>query len=154
MAGSGYPIQSNGPSMVTATLGDNDPEVGTLKRFSTGLYRFVHNGGTTAAVGHGMVVSGVSGYTATVSSTASLMAGGIGVVKNEAIPTDNYGWVLVEGFATAESANAVSKGEGLTLGADGQFENASGLTGSISGKAMAAIASGASGAADFSFAGV
>lgn len=160
MAGSGYPIMSEGPSMVTATLGDNDPAVGTLKRFPTGLYRFVYNAGNSQiSPGYGAVVSAVSGYSVTVSSIANQIGGGIGVCQHATLTTGTYGWLLVEGFASyeADADRAVTAGDGLALAADGvwvKVSGATGFSGSIYAKAMVATASGGSATGYFNFAGV
>lgn len=154
---SGYPVLPHGPSFVTATLPEESPAVGTVKRFSDGnQYRLVYNAGNSQiSPGQGAVVSAVSGYSVTVSSTVSAMAGGIGVCKHATLTTATYGWLLVEGFATAEAhANAgLTAGEGLSLAGDGVFVNASGITGPIYGKAMASTASAGSSSAYFNFLG-
>lgn len=146
------PLYFGGISMVTATRGPNDPKVGDRVTWEGEDYIFVYNaGGEQIDPGLGAVVSAVSGYSVTVSSTASLMAGGIGVCKHATLTTDTYGWLLSRGFSSYEAGGNVSAGEGLSLAADGTWVNASGITGPIYGKAMIATDSGGSATAYFSF---
>jgi len=117
-------------------------------------YRYVYNGGTgAAAVGYGVVMSAVSGYTCVVSSTinADLC---VGVVRNAILSASAYGWVLTEGFSQVQMASTVScaAGDMLVLGTAGAFirqslATDSALAGRPIAKAMQAIASNASGTA-------
>ncbi len=112
-------------SMVTATLGVNDPELGTRVCEGGNEYTLVYNGGTSqVSVGRGAVVSGVSGYTVTVSSvvtTDSLF----GVCKHATLTTGTYGWLVTRGFAPVMASAAVSivVGDAVILGVDGYFTN-------------------------------
>jgi len=146
------PIRFDSVSMVTATPGANDPKVGDV--FDTGdeKYVYVYNaGGSTIAVGHGAILSAVTGYSVTVSSTVSLMAGGVGVCKHTAIPTAEYGYLMTRGFCSYEAGANVALGEALSLAADGVWVNSSGITGNVYGKAMVATDSGGSASAYFNF---
>lgn len=146
------PVRFGGISMVTATLGANDPEVGTTCREGDEEYRFVYNaGGSDIKPSYGCVLSGVSGYSVTLSSTTSvdLLAG---VVKHATIPAAYYGWVLTKGFCQVEmeADNSAAAGQLLALAADGEFalkSNSTGYPTPACGKTMEAIASGASGTA-------
>lgn len=141
----------NSPSMVTATLGPNDPVLGTRAQWNGDEYVFVYNAGnSTIAPGKAATVSGVSGYSVTVSTTASMMFA-IGMCKHASITTGTYGWLLTKGYCQFEPGADVSAGEGLAVAADGDFVNASGITGNTYGKAMEAVTGAASGTGYFVF---
>lgn len=145
------PVIFGGVSMVTNSLGSNDPEVGARKTVGDEEYIFVYNGGnSTIAPGNAVICSGVTGYTVTVSSTSGSDLA-IGVCKHESITTGYYGWVVRQGFTAVEMGanNSATAGALLTLAGDGTFDIVSGFTGTLPpiAKAMAAIASGASGQA-------
>lgn len=117
------PIFFGSVSMVTATLGSNDPALGTVREEGDERYLFVYNtGSSTAGVGAGVTVSGVTDYSVTVSSITHTDVP-VGVVKHAAIPTGSYGWVMLRGFSPylASVASAVATGNALTLGADGNW---------------------------------
>ena len=146
------PIRFSSKSMVTLTPGDNDPEVGTVMREGDEDYIFVYNnGGSTINIGHGAVLSGVTGYSVTVSSvTGADLA--VGVCKHSGIATTEYGWLVRRGFVNVEmgASDSCAAGQILALAVDGAFALKSNSTNHQSrtiGKAMAAIASGASGTA-------
>lgn len=136
-------------SNVTATPSE---QVGVLRRVGDELYRYVYNAGSsTAGVAKGVTVSGVSGYSVTVSTTTSVDIC-VGVVKHADIPTGSYGWVMVRGFCEIKMGadNSAAAGVPIGIGTDGTFAHVTQTTiaaGPIIGKAMAAIASGASGTA-------
>jgi hypothetical protein len=115
-------------------------------------YIFVYNnGGSTINVGHGCIVSGVTGYSVTVSSVTSVDFL-IGVCKHTAIPSTNYGWLVTRGFTSVEMGADYSGVTGalLTLGTDGTFDIVSNTTGNKDntvGKLVASVASGASASA-------
>lgn len=146
------PIRFVGQSFTTSSLGTNDPQVGDIARFGNEDALFVYNvGSSTLGLNKGCVVSGVSGYSVTVSSTSSsdLL---IGVAKYVAIPTGSYGYVVTKGWVQVDMAatsGSVAAGGLLELSADGFFAPRSNSTGAVnfSGKAMAAIVSSASGTA-------
>lgn len=146
------PIAMYGVSHVTATLSANHPQVGQLCQVGDEIYQWVYNtGSSTASPSYGVVLSGVSGYSVTVSSTTSVDLC-LGVVKHAAIPTGSYGWILKRGFVEVEmeADNSCAAGQLLCLAADGEFalkSNSTGYPTPAVGKAMAAIASGASGTA-------
>ena len=142
----------NSVSMVTATLGTNDPEVGTVYRHGDEEYLFVYNAGNSQiSPGLGATVSAVSGYSVTVSSTTDVDLL-VGVCKHATLTTGTYGWLVTKGFTQIQmGADASMAAGGLVgLGVDGKFAPKSlstGVPAPACGKAMAAIASGASGTA-------
>ena len=146
------PLVFVSPSFVTNSLGPNDPKVGDTLANGNELYRFVYNtGSSTANVGDSVVVSAVSGYSVTVSSTTSVDLC-IGVVKHAAIATGYYGYVVTQGFSQVNMGADLSAAAGalLILAADGKLSAktiSTGYVGPVVGKAMQAIASGASGTA-------
>lgn len=146
------PVRFGGISMVTATLGDNDPEVGTMCEHDGAEYRFVYNDGNSQITpGHAAVLSAVAGYSCTVSSTTSVDFA-VGVCKHATLTTGTYGWLMTKGFGQVQmGANeSCAAGALLVLASDGKLANKTsgiGYTGNLVGKAMSAIASGASGAA-------
>lgn len=146
-------VFGGGKSMVTSSLGANDPEVGTRKVFGDEEYIFVYNTGADAQInpGNGAVLSGVTGYSVTVSSTTSADFL-VGVCKNATITTGAYGWLVCKGFTSVEmggTSGTVAAGGLLELGDDGEFYPYSNTTGNTPpvGKAMEAIVSAASGQA-------
>lgn len=143
-------------SMVTATLSANDPELGTTIEVGDEKYIFVYNtGSSTAGVGCGLVCSGVTNYSVTVSSLTHVDVP-VGVVKHAAIPTGSYGWALQRGFCSYQAGSAVATGNALTLGADGTWQAQLTTTAysqvnlpTVYGKAMGSAASSGSGDAYF-----
>lgn len=150
------PVRFGSVSMVTSSLGPNDPEIGTVVEEGDEKYIFVYNtGSSTAGVGCGVVVSGVTNYSVTVSSVTHADVP-IGVVKHAAIPTGSYGWVMQRGFSTFQAGSAVATANGLTLGADGTWQAQLTTTAysqvvqpAVYGKAMGSAASSGTGDAYF-----
>lgn len=148
------PIRFGSVSMVTATLGNNDPEVGTRVTEASGEYLFVYNGADSSApVGFGMVVQTAStGFSCTITSVTSADIC-VGVVKHAAITTGTYGWLLTRGYCTVEmlaTSGTVAERGLLELGAAGLFAPVSNTTGNKApavGIALAEIVTGASGSA-------
>lgn len=136
-------------SNVTAT---NSVEVGSERKVGDESYRYVYNAGNSEIPpSYGCVLSAVTGYSATISSTTSVDFL-VGVVKHSTLTTGTYGWVMTQGFAPVEmeANNSAAAGQILALAADGEFalkSNSTGYPTPAVGKAMAAIASGASGQA-------
>lgn len=101
------PVFFDTVSHVTAT-----PTValGTVREESGELYLYVYNcGGDSAAVGKGMSrpASAYAGlYSGSVSSVSGDMP--LGFVKNAAIPSGEYGWVLKRGLVTVAVASSAS----------------------------------------------
>jgi hypothetical protein len=149
-----YSIEANfaGVSQVTASLGVNDPEVGQMLRSGDEEYIFVYNaGGSDITPGDAAVVSAVSGYSVTVSSTTAVDFA-IGVCKHATLTAGTYGWLMTRGFGQVNmhANNSVAAGGMLVCGDAGKFFNktiSTGVPTPVIGKAMAAIASGTSGTA-------
>lgn len=141
-----------GLSGTTTSLGPNDPEVGTVCRAGDENYVFVYNAGNSQInPTYGAVMSAVTGYSVTVSSTTSVDFL-VGVCKNSTIATGEYGWLMTKGFCVVEmeADNSCAAGQLLALAEDGEFALKSASTAYPTpavGKAMEAIASGASGSA-------
>ena len=139
-------------SMVTATLGDNDPEPGLRRTVGDEDYRFVYNtGNSQISPGYGAIVSAVSGYSVTVSSVAGVDAC-VGVCKHTTLTTGTYGWLLTKGYGQIQMKADASATVGtlIAIDADGAFIQKSISTGyptPACGVAMAAIGSGVSGTA-------
>lgn len=152
MASNGHsvgPVRFASVSMVTATLGANDPKPGETCTVLGEQYLFVQNiGSSTAGVSKCVTVSGVSGYSVTVSTTTSVDYV-VGVVKHADIATGSYGWVMTKGFCQIQmqADNSAAAGQQVTVAADGLFalkSNSTGYPAPSLGKVMAAVASGAS----------
>ena len=143
------PVSFAGVSQVTATLGTNDPEPGYRQTVGDEDYIFVYNAGNSQiSPSYGAIVSAVSGYSVTVSSTTSVDFL-IGVCKHATLTTGTYGWLVTRGFTQIEfgANNSCAAGGLVQLGADGAFGNnliSTGNVGNVVGKAMEAAASGAS----------
>ena len=89
-------------SMVTATLGANDPEPGYRATVGDEDYVFVYNAGNSQiSPTYGAVLSAVSGYSVTVSSVTSVDFL-IGVCKHATLTTATYGWLMTRGFCQVE----------------------------------------------------
>lgn len=140
------------PSFVTNSLGPNDPKVGDVIRDGDENYIFVYNAGNSMiTVGDGVIVSAVSGYSVTLSSTTSVDIL-VGINKHSTISTGYYGYVCTKGWSQVNMGANLSAAAGalLILAADGKFTNKTISTGYVSPaivKTMEAIASGASGTA-------
>ena len=146
------PIRFAGVSQVTASLGANDPEVGTVVREGDEEYIFVYNAGNSEIPpSFGATVSAVTGYSVTVSSVTGVDFL-VGVCKHATLTTGTYGWLVRKGFVVVEmeADNSCAAGQLLALAADGEFALKSASTqypANAVGKSMEAITSGASGSA-------
>ena len=147
------PLRFGSVSMVTLTLGTNDPELGARTTDSSGEYIFVYNAGNSIIdKGMAAVLSGVSGYSVTVSATTSNDFV-VGVCKHGSLATAAYGWLLTRGFVEVEmdgTSGTVSKGGLIEISDAGVWSPVSNTTGNkapAQGKMMEAVVSGASGTA-------
>jgi hypothetical protein len=146
------PLRFCSPSFVTNSLGPNDPKVGDVARVDDESYVFCYNAGNSAIkVGDGVIVSAVSGYSVTLSSTTCVDML-VGIVKHATISTGYYGYVCTRGWSQVNMGADFScaAGAGLILAADGKFTaktTSTGYVAPVQVKAMEAIASGASGTA-------
>ncbi len=147
------PIAFGTPSMVTLTLGPNDPEIGTRMTWNGSEWVFFYNaGGSTISQYKGAVVTATTGYSCTVSSVTNVDAC-FGVCQNADIPTLAYGWLMTRGFGRIimGADNSAAVAERVGLGTDGVFARAvTAVTDTAynlaCGKLMSAVASGGSGA--------
>lgn len=143
---SASPLYFNSVSMVTATLGSNDPEVGTIRHEGDEKYILVYNAGNSQiSTGRLATLSGVTGYSVTVSSITGVDFA-VGVCKHATLTTGTYGWLMTRGFSQAQlgANDSATTGDILRLGVDGAFTLASLVTGHFSpviGKAMTGAAS-------------
>lgn len=132
------PISFFGVSQVTGTLGANDGQIGDEVQVGSTKYLLIYNDcNSELSVGNGVILqSGVSGYSCTKSSVTGDRI--IGVVKNTAIPTANYGWVVTKGFTTVQmmtaSGTASAAQTPLQIAANGLFAPASNVTGNVGGQ--------------------
>lgn len=116
-------------SAVTAT---NSVELGTLRMYNGIIYRYVYNAGNSQIPPtYGVTMSGVSGYSVTISSVTSLGDKCFGVVVNATLTTATYGWAAVYGPVTVEAhaSESLIAGYGLTISEDGTFGSYTALVG-------------------------
>lgn len=149
------PIRFSAVSMVTATLGSKDPEIGTRCTEGNVEYIFVYNAGTSQiSPGFGATVSAITGYSVTVSSVTDIDTV-VGVCRNVTLTTGTYGWLVTKGFTTIQMGtnNSCVTGGMLGIGVDGGFAtakvsaNTDTAMGPIVGKALTSVASAGSGLA-------
>jgi hypothetical protein len=141
-------------SGTTATLGVNDPELGSRCSVDELDYLFVYNnGGEQVLVGQPVTISGVTGYSVTVSCT-TLADLAMGVRQHSTMGTATYGWVATRGIGTVEMSTNEScvTGEILAVGAEGfgLASNSTDFQTPTVAKALESIASAGSGVAFFS----
>ena len=85
-------------SGTTATLGVNDPEIGARCCVDELEYLFVYNdGGEQIGVGQPVTISGVTGYSVTVSCV-TLADLAMGIRQKSTMTTATYGWVATRGI--------------------------------------------------------
>lgn len=147
------PIRFGSLSMVTATLGSKDPEIGA-RCIDAGLeYVFVYNDADTQGVpGMAFVTNnGAStAYSGTISSTTSADFV-LGVVRHATLTTNTYGWLVVKGVTSIKmgaTSGTATTGKAVEIAANGLFTPVSNTTGNLSpaiGKALNTIASSALG---------
>jgi hypothetical protein len=143
------PVYMESISAVTATP---SVQVGSLRHVGDEQYIYVYNAGNSQInPAYAATVSAVSGYSVTVSSTTSVDIA-VGVCKHVTLTTGTYGWLMTRGFCEIKMGadNSAAAGVPIGIGTDGTFAHVTQTTiaaGPILGKAMAAIASGASGTA-------
>ena len=136
--------------MVTATLGSNDPEIGTRVQKGNEEYIFIYNaGGTDIKPGLAAKLNLGTGYSCTVSTVTGADFA-IGVVKNATISAGYYGYLMTKGFSKVimEADNSCAAGGVLTIADNGEFalkSNSTGYPANALGFAISAIASGGSG---------
>lgn len=141
-------------SGTTATLGVNDPELGARCVVDELEYLFVYNaGGEQIGVGQPVTLSGVTGYSVTVSCITQVDLA-MGVRQHSTMVTATYGWVACRGIGTVEMSDdeSAAVGQVLAVGAEGfgLASNSTNFQTPTVAKALEALASGASGIAFFS----
>lgn len=143
------PIRFGTTSMTTATLGPNDPEVGTRCNVGGRDYVFIYNAcASTIAPGKGCVLaSAATGFSCILSSVTSADIL-VGVARDVSILASTYGWVVTRGVTPVLMHADVS---GVTaalieLAGNGLFAIVSNTTGNgpACGKLQGSVASGAS----------
>lgn len=151
------PVLGVGDSVSNVTL-TNTVIPGARLRDSNGYeYVYVYNGGNSQiSQGQAAVVSGLSGFTVTVSSvTGNDLA--IGIARNATINTAAYGWLMVEGFSgfSAATDDSFVTGDCLAIAASGNFAHKTQATGAFAanvvGKCILSVASGAVTAANAAY---
>lgn len=133
------PVRFESVSAVTASP---SVEVGTVVMEGDEKYIYVYNAGNSQiSVGKVATVSGVSGYSVTVSSVSGDVA--VGVCKHATIATGSYGWLISRGFVDSVTngmaSTALVAGDVVQVAADGAV--AKGVTGPSIGKMMTATGS-------------
>lgn len=112
------PVLFESVSAVTATP---SIDVGTRRVDGGNHYVYVYNAGNSAInMGYAAVMSGVSGYSVTVSAITQVDFG-IGICKNATMATATYGWLLTKGFSYFNTGanDSCSTGANLAVGVDG-----------------------------------
>lgn len=114
------PVLFESVSQTTAT---NSVELGTRAVVDGNAYCYVYNGGNSqVSIGEGVITSGLSGYTVTVSSTTMVDAF-LGVCNHATIATGYYGWVMTKGYANVKTPadSSIASGDILVAGGDGRW---------------------------------
>ena len=144
------PVRFDSATFTTASLGDNDPQVGERAFIAGTDYVFCYNeGGSVIAAGFGAVPNGgMSVMSVTVSAATSDDAVcGVAVVS---IAASSYGWLATRGVVNVEAGETMVTGELIEVAANGDFAPVSNTTGNAApavGKALDTIATDASGSA-------
>lgn len=118
------PVLFESVSSVTAT---NSVDLGSRVDVAGASYVYVYNAGNSQiSVGQGAVLSGVSGYSVTVSSNTGASAAAlgdmfVGVCKHATLTTATYGWLMTRGFGSvkAHPSTGLAAGQLLVSGSDG-----------------------------------
>jgi hypothetical protein len=124
------PLRFGSVSAVTATRGVNDPEVGSVCQEGDETYRYVYNNGNSQiSIGQMAVLSAVTGYSVTVSST-TMVDIPVGVCKHATLTTGTYGWLVTRGFTPVKAGpdSGLAAGTLLIVGADGAWQAKAGAS--------------------------
>jgi hypothetical protein len=149
-----HPIRFGSVSLVTTSLGTNDPQVGDRTTVGNNDYLFVYNAcGEQVSIGEAVTVSGTSGYSCFVTTTTSADLI-LGVKQDATLSTGAYGWIMTRGFGYVKMGAdfSATTGSPLVIAATGRFDrasNATGLLANVTCKAIEGIASGTTGMALF-----
>src|SRR5688500_4369336 len=111
-------------SFVTADSAAAPFALGQRAHYLGEEYVWVHNAMSSAATqGIGLVISNLSGYSLTRSSTAASDVP-MCFVKHADIPEEGYGWGLVRGVVQAHFSSTMVTGVVIVIGADGVVQTA------------------------------
>jgi len=117
------PVGFYGKSHVTASLGANHPQLGTVKTFEDGnTYVWAYNAGGSDINPTYAAQLNSAATNASVTVTNATNTGKVfGIVKHSTLTTGTYGWLLKEGFGTIEmhADNSAAARANLYIGADG-----------------------------------
>jgi len=96
-----------GVSAVTATP---TCDVGTYRWEGGREYVYAYNGGSAAAIGAPVILTGTTGHTFVVTFATGADKGCtlLGVVRNVAIPAASYGWVCTRGFVDVKAPTSAA----------------------------------------------
>ena|SRR3990167_1395545 len=151
MANSG--LQQLFEESVSAVTATNSVQLGTVRYENGRRYQYVYNNGTTAiSPGYGCIISALTGYSVTISSTTEVKLC-FGVVYHNTLTTATYGWVVKDGFVPVQctASTGLAVGDSLVLGDDGVATRITLITGYTNfpvytyGYVVQATASGGSG---------
>lgn len=143
------PIRFGTTSMTTATLGPNDPELGTRCTSGGRQYMLIYNAASVIGIGVGCVLAtNATNATCIVSSVTSADML-VGVARDVSIASGYYGWVVTRGVTPVMMHADVSgvTGAVLELAGNGLFAIVSNTTGNKAptfGKLQSSVASGLS----------
>lgn len=113
------PIAFESVSAVTATP---NVDIGTRRIVNGEEYVYFYNAtGSAATQGVAMIMSGLSGYSLTRSSTAAADFA-VCFVKHADVPAGSYAWGLVRGLVSVQAANTLAAGVNITLADDGEVQ--------------------------------
>lgn len=135
----GGPLLDGTVSQVTAT---NSVSLGERALYKGEDYVYCYNaGGASIAQGNGVkLVTGCSGYSVAATSLTDVANPCVGVAKNVAIPSGEYGWIMQKGFTSVVMVSATTAdAQAIALGVDGKFIAGGGTgvgTGAVAGYAL------------------
>lgn len=117
---SNTPVLFGSVSMVTASLGSKDPQLGSRVNVAGNEYVFVYNSGNSEIqTGYAAVANSYTDYSCTVSSTGQIDRV-LGVVKHATLTTGTYGWLLTRGFGSLVVSSTVAANDYVAIGANGK----------------------------------
>ena len=130
---------------VSNTTTTNSVDVGTRRWEGKDEYVYCQVTGSDASPGYGVIMTANTGYSVTITSVTQVSPA-FGVVKHATIAASDYGWVLVDGFASLEvhANSAIGTGDSLVLADNGVWATRAVSTGFVAADAHA-VASTASG---------
>lgn len=113
-------VQFNTPSMVTATLGKNDPELGTRWTYGNAEYVFVYSSDAISVGLAACMTATAGGWTCSVGTVTGVDQP-VGWCQHATLTTGTYGWLATRGIINVQMSVNVSAAIGalLTLGTNG-----------------------------------